>query len=138
MAANDWNTGIIEEFRENAGVVGGRFEGIPILLLHHRGARSGVERVNPLAYQDLGEGALAIFASKGGSRTNPDWFHNVQANPDVTLEVGTETRHVRARVAEGEERARIWEEQKRIMPGFAVYEKRTPREIPVVILEAVS
>ncbi len=131
--ANDWN--IIEEFRSNGGKVGGRFERTPILLLHHRGAKSGVERVNPLAYRDLEDGSLAVFASKGGSRTNPDWFHNVKANPEVTVEVGTKTRTAVARVAEGEERARIWGEQKRVMPGFAVYEERTPREIPVVILE---
>jgi deazaflavin-dependent oxidoreductase (nitroreductase family) len=132
---SDWNAGIIEEFRANAGKVGGRFEGTPILLLHHRGAKSGVERVNPLAYRDLGDGALAVFASKGGSRTNPDWFHNVRANPEVTVEVGTETKPATARVAEGDERTRVWEEQKRIMPAFAEYERRTPREIPVVILE---
>jgi deazaflavin-dependent oxidoreductase (nitroreductase family) len=118
--------------------VGGRFEGTPILLLRHRGAKSGVERVNPLAYRELENGSLAIFASKGGSRTNPDWFHNVLANPEVIVEVGTETKPAIARVAEGEERTRIWEEQKRIMPGFAEYEKRTPREIPVVILEPAT
>ena len=132
---SDWNAGIIAEFRTNAGIVGGRFEGVPILLLHHRGAKTGVERVNPLAYRELENGSLAIFASKGGSRTNPDWFHNVRTNPEVTVEVGTETRSAIARVAAGEERTRIWEEQKRLMPAFAEYEKRTPREIPVVILE---
>lgn len=132
---SDWNAGIIAEFRANAGKVGGRFAGTPILLLHHRGAKSGVERVNPLAYRDLGDGALAIFASKGGSHTNPDWFHNVRANPEVTVEIGTETKPAMARVADGDERTRIWEEQKRLMPPFAEYEKRTPREIPVVILE---
>jgi len=138
MAANDWNAGIIEEFRSNLGKVSGRFEGMPILLLHHRGAKSGVERVNPLAYRELEDGSLAIFASKGGSATNPDWYHNVKANPDVRVEVGTRVLEGRARVAEGEERATIWEKQKRDVPGFATYEARTEREIPVIVIEPVA
>lgn len=138
MAASSWNEGIIEEFRANQGRVGGRFEGRPLLLLHHRGAKSGVERVNPLAYQALPGGALAVFGSKGGAPTNPDWYHNVQANPRVTVEVGSETFEADARVAEDEERDRIWEKQKRDMPGFADYEGRTSRPIPVVILEPVD
>ncbi|MEX2458529.1 MAG: nitroreductase family deazaflavin-dependent oxidoreductase [Actinomycetota bacterium] len=131
----DWNASIIEEFRTNEGRVGGPFEGRPILLLHHFGARSGTERVSPLAYQDLGDGSVAVFGSKGGSDTNPDWFHNLVANPKAIVEVGTETLDVVARVAEGEERERIWEAQKRLMPGFATYEERTTRQIPVVILD---
>jgi deazaflavin-dependent oxidoreductase (nitroreductase family) len=136
--ADDWNARIIDEFRSNEGRVGGPFEGRPILLLHHRGARTGTERVNPLAYQDLGDGSIAVFGSKGGAPTNPDWYYNLQANPDASVEIGTETFDVRARVAEGEERERIWEKQKRDMPGFADYERNTPREIPVVILERLS
>jgi deazaflavin-dependent oxidoreductase (nitroreductase family) len=135
MAPSDWNVGVIEEFRANAGKVGGPFEGRPILLLHHRGARTGTERVNPLAYQAVGPGVLAVFASKGGAPTNPDWYHNLLANPRATVEVGTETYQVLARVAAGEERGRIWERQKQDMPGFADYERTTPRKIPVVILE---
>ena len=131
----DWNQQIIEEFRANEGRVGGPFEGRPILLLHHRGAKSGTERVNPLAYQDLGSGAVAVFGSKGGAPTNPDWYHNLRANPRARVEIGTETFDVLARVAEGEERERTWEKQKRDMPGFADYERNTTREIPVVILE---
>ncbi|MGH2709743.1 MAG: nitroreductase family deazaflavin-dependent oxidoreductase [Actinomycetota bacterium] len=138
MSPNDWNTSIIEEFRANDGKVGGRFEGRPLLLLHHRGAKSGVERVNPLAYQALPDGSLAVFGSRGGSPRNPDWYHNVQANPDVRIEVGTKTIDGTARVAEGEERERIWEKQKRDMPGFADYEKRTEREIPVIVIEPVT
>jgi deazaflavin-dependent oxidoreductase (nitroreductase family) len=134
----NWNEGIIEEFRRNAGKVGGRFEGRPLLLLHHHGAKSGVERVNPLAYQDLGGGAVAVFGSRGGSHRNPDWLYNLKANPRVTVEVGSDTFEASARVAEGEERERIWARQKRDMPGFAEYEKRTSREIPVVILERVN
>ena len=115
--------------------MGGPFEGIPILLLHHRGARTGTERVSPLAYQGLGDGALAVFGSKGGAPTNPDWYHNIVANPRASVEVSEESIDVVARVAEGEERERIWEKQKRDVPGFAGYERNTARQIPVVILE---
>lgn len=132
--ANDWNAQIIEEFRANGGKVGGQFEGAPLLLLHTTGAKSGQERVHPVMYQDLGE-SLAIFASKAGADTNPDWFHNVNANPDVHAEVGTENRSFRARVAEGEERNRIWDRQKDQFPGFADYEAKTDRLIPVVVLD---
>ena len=126
---NDWNTQIIEEFRANDGVVGGPFEGAPLLLLHTTGARSGAERVNPLMYRDEG-GAIAIFASKAGAPDNPDWFHNVRANPGVSIEVGTETRQLTARIAEGAER------QKAEWPQFAEYEASTERTIPVVLLES--
>jgi len=134
----DWNTKIIEEFRANEGRVGGPFEGRPILLLHHKGARTGTERVNPVAYQAVGDD-FAVFASKGGSPTNPDWYHNLVANPDVSVEVGTQTLPVHARVAEGDERARIWTTQKERWPGFADYDEKTKgiREIPVVVLERV-
>ena len=130
----DWNTKIIDEFRAHEGKVGGGFENQPLLLLHHSGAKSGAVRVNPLAYQKVGD-AYAVFASKGGAPTNPDWYHNLIANPRATIEVGTQTLDVNARVAEAEERARIWEEQKRINPGFADYEIKTDRQIPVVFLE---
>ena len=131
----NWNQQIIEEFRANEGRVGGRFRGFPLLLLHHRGARSGTERVNPLAYRALGDGAVAVFASKGGSPTNPDWYHNLRAHPDVRAEIGTRTIPMRARVAEGEERERIWRAQTRDAPAFGEYETRSGRTIPVVILE---
>jgi deazaflavin-dependent oxidoreductase (nitroreductase family) len=133
----DANQQVIEEFRANDGRVGGNFEGRTLLLLHHRGARRGTEGVNPVAYQRLSDGSVAVFASKGGSRTNPDWYHNLVANPDVTVELGTETFPARARVAEGAERDSIWEQQKRDWAGFADYEGKTKgiREIPVVILE---
>src|SRR5688500_18705689 len=103
----NWNEGIIEEFRAKNGKVGGRFANIPLLLLHHTGARTGTGRVNPLAYQTDGD-RFVIFASKGGAPTNPDWYHNLRANPEATVEVGTETISVRARVTEGEERERLW------------------------------
>lgn len=136
MAA-DWNQSIIEEFRANEGRVGGRFEGATLLLLHHTGAKSGIERVNPLAYQPLEDGNFAIFGSKGGAPTNPDWYYNLLANPKARVEVGTETYDVVARVAEGDEREQIWERQKERMPGFADYEKKTSRTIPVIVLERV-
>jgi deazaflavin-dependent oxidoreductase (nitroreductase family) len=104
-------------------------------LLHHKGAKSNTERVNPLAAQPVGEGTWAVFASKGGAPTNPDWFHNLVANPDARIEIGNEEFDVSARVADADERARIWEKQKEIMPGFAEYEDKTSRQIPVVILE---
>lgn len=134
----DWNRKIIEEFRANDGKVGGPFAGAPILLLHHKGAKTGTERVSPVAYQDLGDGRVAVFASKGGAPTNPDWFHNLVANPDVTIEIGTETVPVKARVPDDAERAPIWEAQKKVMPPFAEYEQKTTRQIPVVILEPAA
>lgn len=130
----DWNTKIIEEFRSNEGRVGGQFESAPLLLLHSTGAKTGAERVNPMMYQRVGD-AYAVFASKAGAPTNPDWYHNLVANPEATIEVGTETKPVRARIAQADERSRIWETQKERYPGFAEYEQKTTREIPVVILE---
>jgi deazaflavin-dependent oxidoreductase (nitroreductase family) len=133
----DWNAGVIEEFQANQGKVGGMFEGTPLLLIHHTGARTNRVRVNPLAYLADGD-RLVVFASKGGAPTDPDWFHNLRANPRATVEVGTETFDVVARVAEGQERERLWARQKELMPGFAEYEKRTSRTIPVIILERVD
>ena len=133
--ANDWNTKVIEEFRANDGKVGGDFEHMPLLLLHHKGAKSGVERVNPLAYQRVGD-SLAVFASKAGAPTNPDWFHNLVANPAASIEIGTESYPVTARVATEEERERIWTAQKEAFPNFAKYEETAgERKIPVVFLD---
>ena len=117
----DWNRQIIEEFRANAGRVGGPFEGAPLLLLHTTGARTGRERINPTMYQNLG-GSVAVFASKAGAPSHPDWYHNLLANPEVTAEIGSDTRRFRARTATGDERARIWDQQKQDYPGFADYE----------------
>jgi deazaflavin-dependent oxidoreductase (nitroreductase family) len=135
--SNDWNAGIVAEFRANEGRVGGPFEGAPMLLLHSIGARSGQERLSPLVYQPVGEN-FAIFASKGGAPKNPDWYHNLVANPKVSIEVGTETLQVVARVATGEEREKIWSKQKAERPNFAEYEEKTTREIPVILLERAS
>src|SRR3954452_10204702 len=124
---DDWNTKIIEEFRANAGKVGQPFEGVPLLLLHHRGAKTGTERINPLAYRRDGD-SYVIFASKAGAPDNPDWYHNLRANPDSRIEVGTENVEVRARVAEGDERDRLWELQTKEFPGFAEYEQKAGRQ----------
>ncbi len=134
---NDWNTKVIEEFRSNDGKVGGQFEGAPLLLLHSTGAKSGEERVNPVMYQAVGSD-MAVFASKAGAPTNPDWYYNLLANPRATAEVGTEKVQVTARVADADERDRIWTKQKADYPGFADYEKATSRQIPVVILTPES
>ncbi len=133
-AVNDWNTSIIEEFHANGGKVGGRFEGRTVLLLHTTGARTGRPRTNPLVYLADGD-RFAVFGSKGGAPTNPDWFHNLIAHPDVTIEVGTDTIPVRARVATGEERDDLWARQVQAVPTFAEYEEKTERTIPVVVLE---
>jgi len=130
----DWNTKIIEEFRANGGKVGGNFAGAPLLLLHTTGAKSGQERVNPMMYRTVG-GGYAVFASKAGAPTNPDWYYNLVAHPEVTAEIGTETVHLTARVASDAEREPIWTAQKTEYPGFQDYETKTSRQIPVVILE---
>lgn len=131
---SDWNASIIEEFRANEGKVGGPFEGATLLLLHTTGAKTGEDRIHPLVYQARDDDVV-VFASYGGAPLNPAWFHNAVANPEVTVEIGTETVPKRARVAEGQERDDLWERQKQQMPGFADYEKKTTRQIPVVILE---
>jgi deazaflavin-dependent oxidoreductase (nitroreductase family) len=131
---SDWNNHIIEEFRANSGNVGGQFEGAPLLLLHTIGAKTGQERINPVMYRTDGDN-LVVFASKAGADTNPDWYHNLRANPAVTVEVGTDTRPARARVASEDERDRLWAAHKKEWPGFADYETKTSRQIPVVILE---
>ena len=133
-AVNDFNVSIIEEFRANGGKLGGSFEGAPMLLLHHKGAKTGKERVNPVMYRPVGD-SLVIFGSKGGAPTNPDWYYNLRAHPETVVEVGTDTIPVVARVADDTERAPIWEAHKHDYPGFADYEKKTSRQIPVVILE---
>ncbi len=131
---HDFNQQIIEEFRANDGVVGGPFAGATLLILHTTGAKSGQERLSPLVYRADGD-RWVIFGSKGGAPTHPDWFHNLTANPEATIEVGTDTVAVTATVAEGDEHDRIWEAQKAAMPGFAEYEEKAGgRRIPVVIL----
>jgi len=130
----EFNQGIIAEFRANDGVVGGPFDGAPMILVNHRGARTGVSHTAPLVYTRDGDNYIVI-ASKGGAPDDPQWFRNLVANPDVTVEVGTETIPVRARVAKGEERSRLFRAQADAMPNFDEYASATTREIPVVVLE---
>jgi deazaflavin-dependent oxidoreductase (nitroreductase family) len=130
----DWNARIIKEFRTNEGHVGGPFEGAPLLLLTTTGARSGKTRINPLMYLRDGD-RLVVFGSKGGAPTNPDWFHNVVANPDASVEVGTERFPVQAIVATGDERDELFAEQAKRYPQFAEYAAKTERTIPVIVLE---
>ena len=132
---NDWNQQIIEEFRTNGGKVGGNFAGAPLLLLHTVGARTGQERVHPMMYQDLGGGRIAVFASKAGAPSHPDWYRNLEANPEVSAEIGVETKAFRAHTAAPDEREPIWSKQKLDYPGFAEYEANTDRVIPVVVLD---
>jgi deazaflavin-dependent oxidoreductase (nitroreductase family) len=129
----DFNKQIIDEFHANEGRVGGMFEGLPLLLLHHTGARSGKSRINPLAYQSDG-GRYVVFASKAGAPTNPDWYHNLKAHPNVAIEVGTDTIDVLASEATGQERERLYRAQAERVPQFAEYERRTERAIPVIVL----
>jgi deazaflavin-dependent oxidoreductase (nitroreductase family) len=130
---NDFNKNVIEEFRANGGVVGGPFDGMTLLLLHHTGAKSGAARINPLAYMD-DDGRYAVFASKGGAPTNPDWYHNLKANPNVRIEVGDDTFDAVASEATGEERDRLYDAQKARVSSFADYEQKTDRLIPVIVL----
>jgi deazaflavin-dependent oxidoreductase (nitroreductase family) len=131
--SNDWNKAIIEEFRANDGRVGGHFEGKPLLLLHTTGAKSGEERVNPVAYTNDGD-KLVVIASKGGAPSHPDWYHNIVAHAHVTVEVGTEKIEATASVMQEPERRRLYDKMIQVMPGFAEYEKKTTRSIPVIVL----
>lgn len=129
-----FNSDLIEQFRANNGdIKEGMFKGAPLLLLTTTGARSGQQRVNPLAYTRDGDDYV-IIASKGGAPSHPDWYHNIVAHPRVTIEVGAERFEADARVAEGQERDRLYAAQAKLMPGFAEYQQKTSRQIPVVVL----
>jgi deazaflavin-dependent oxidoreductase (nitroreductase family) len=130
---NDWNQNIIKEFRMNAGKVGGPFEGKTLLLLHTRGAKSGQERINPVACLRDGDN-LVIIASKGGAPTNPDWYYNIVAHKTVTVEFGTETFQSLAEITSEPERSRLFSKMVEQMPGFADYQQKTSRVIPVIVL----
>jgi deazaflavin-dependent oxidoreductase (nitroreductase family) len=133
---DDFNAKVIAEFRANAGKVGPPFEGAPMILVHHKGAKTGTERIAPLVYLDNGDD-FVVFGSRGGAPTHPHWYLNLVANPETVVEVGTDTIPVRARVAEGAEREEIFTRQKAAIPVFADYEQKTAgiREIPVIVLE---
>jgi deazaflavin-dependent oxidoreductase (nitroreductase family) len=127
------NNAVITEFRENAGKAGGVFEGKPLILLHHTGAKSGIERIAPLVPL-LDDGRVFIFASKGGSDKNPDWYGNLVAHPDVTVELGTDTFPATAQPLSGAERDEVYAKQVAAEPQFGEYQLKTERVIPVVEL----
>jgi deazaflavin-dependent oxidoreductase (nitroreductase family) len=129
----EFNRQVIDEFRTNAGKVSGPFEGAPMLLLTTTGAKTGRRLTSPLVYSKDGDDIIVI-ASKAGAPTNPDWFHNLKANPEVTVEVGTDEFEARAEITEGDERQRLFDAQAELMPNFKEYEAGTDRVIPVVRL----
>jgi deazaflavin-dependent oxidoreductase (nitroreductase family) len=133
MAEPDFNTKIIEEFRANGGRVGGMFEGQTLLLLHTDGAKSGVHYTTPVVYLE-DDGRYVIFASKAGAPNHPGWYHNIKANPDLHVEVGDKLLNVTAAEVTGAERDRIYERQVAITPGFADYQAKTERVIPILAL----
>ncbi len=133
---NDFNDTVIAEFRANDGRLSGPFANTPILLLTTIGTKSGRPRTTPVCHTHDGD-RIVIVASKAGAPTNPDWYYNLLANPVVTVERGAETFQARASVIEGEQRKRLYDRQAALMPGFAEYQKKTTRPIPVVILERV-
>jgi deazaflavin-dependent oxidoreductase (nitroreductase family) len=135
--AEDANQPIIDEFRANAGKVGGYFDGADMLLLHSVGARTGKERTNPLLYLNDG-GRIIVIASYGGAPQHPDWYYNLLAHPEVTVELGTETKRAVARQVPDAERDRLYAEMVRRRPQFAEYERKTTRRIPVVALTPVD
>ena len=132
-----WNKSIIEEFRANEGRVGGRFEGRLLLLLHHKGAKTGLPRLNPLAYMMDGE-RYVLIASKGGAPTHPDWYYNLLTHPNVTIETGTETFEAVAELASESERTRLFDEMATRNPVFTTYKSKTTRTIPVFTLTRKS
>ena len=135
--ANDQNQQIVDEFRANGGKVGGRFVGSTLVLLTTTGAKSGRQTISPVMATVDGDRVL-VYASAAGRPNNPAWYHNVVANPEVTVELGTETFPARATEITGPERDRLWAEQVARAPGFGAYERMTSRTIPVVALERVS
>jgi deazaflavin-dependent oxidoreductase (nitroreductase family) len=136
MSSNrDWNAfnkDVIEQFRANDGQIPGREN--PLILLTTTGAKSGLPRTNPLNYSTDGD-RIIVIASKGASPTHPDWYHNLVAHPEAVIEIGTEKFPVKAKVAEGEERERLYNAQAALMPFFAEYQRQTTRQIPVIIFE---
>ena len=132
-----FNDKIIEEFRANGGVVSGMFAGAPMILITTKGAKSGKTRTTPLVYSRDGD-RYVIIASMGGAPKHPQWFHNIKAHPEITVEVGKEKFRARASVPQGAERDRLFNQQAAQMPNFAEYQKNTSRVIPAVVLERID
>jgi len=136
-ALDQVNERVIKEFRENKGKVGGMFEGMPVLLMTMTGAKSGRALIRPVCYTRDGD-SIVIIASYGGNPHNPPWYHNLVAHPVITVEVGAEKFRAKATVATGQERQRLFEQMAKQMPFFADYQKKTARQIPVLMLNRVS
>jgi deazaflavin-dependent oxidoreductase (nitroreductase family) len=134
---NEFNRKIIEEFHANGGKVGGPFAGAPMILITHKGAKSGRSYTTPLVYSRDGD-RFVIVASKAGAPNNPDWYHNLIANPVVTVEIGTEKFQARASATSGDERERLFNAQAKMMPQFNEYKQKTTRQIPVFVLERIA
>lgn len=134
MVSNNQDKSVIEEFRQNGGKVGGRFNDAPVLLITTKGAKTGTIRTTPLMYLSDGK-RVVIFASRGGSPKNPGWYHNLVANRQITVEIGSEKYQAIAKVIVGEERDRLYARQSEVFPQFAVYQSKTTRLIPVLVLE---
>ncbi|MFN0025749.1 MAG: nitroreductase family deazaflavin-dependent oxidoreductase [Acidimicrobiales bacterium] len=130
---NEFNNKVIAEFRANGGKCGPPFEGAPMILVSHKGAKTGTVRTAPLVYSTDGD-RFVIIASKAGADTNPDWYHNMKANPEVEVEVGTETFTARVSEADGAERQRLYDAQAEQMANFKEYAAKTTRQIPVLVL----
>ncbi len=135
---SDFNTSIIEEFRANEGKIGGRFEGASLILIHHVGTRSGTERVTPVSCFPQPDGRFAIIASNGGARTNPDWYYNLKARPEINVEFGTETFAVTVRELEREEREKAWADVVSAVPAVANTQNKTRRTIPMLLLTRIT
>jgi deazaflavin-dependent oxidoreductase (nitroreductase family) len=135
---SDFNTSIIEEFRANEGRVGGDFEGSPLILIHHIGAKSGAERVTPLGCFPQSDGRLVIVASNGGAVKHPNWYHNLKANPEIRVEFGTEIFCAEVKELEGSDRRKVWTDAVDAVPILREYQRNTLRSIPVLVLTRVS
>ena len=133
----EFNKKVIDEFRSSGGKVGGQFAGAPMIIITHTGAKSGKTYTSPLVYSKDGD-RFVIIASKAGAPTNPSWYHNLVAHPEVTVEIGTEKFKARATEAKGAERDRLFAAQAKLMPQFNEYQKKTNRRIPVLGLERVK
>lgn len=134
---NEFNRRLIEEFRANGGKVGGQFANAPLLLLTTTGVKSGRAHTTPLAYTKDGD-RLVVLASKAGAPNNPAWYHNLIAHPEVTIELGSERFKVKAVITTGEDRQRLFNNQAKQIPVFAEYQKKTTRQIPVIVLEKID
>ena len=132
--ASEFNVKVIDEFRANEGRIGGPLAGTPMILIHHIGAKSGIERVTPLACSPQGDGRFAVVPSNGGSPTHPDWYHNLKAHPRITVEVGTQTFTVLAQELDGTAHAELWLKLRAESPAVGEHQAKTTRQIPVFML----